>query len=58
MAFIFISISLKLQTFLKINHRCFKEVIAQLLYIMIFNIMNFKSKLNSAEISHKIKNFK
>ena len=51
----FISISLKPQIFSKINHRCLKEAIAQLLHIMIFIIMNLKFKLNSAEISHKIK---
>ena len=55
MTFISIFISLKLQIFLKINHRCLKEVIARLLYIMIFIIMNLKFKLKSAEISHKIK---
>ena len=32
-----------------------KEVIVQLLYIIIFIIMNLKFKQNSAEISHKIK---
>ena len=47
MTFISISISLKLQIFLKINHRCLKEVIAQLLHIIIFIIMNLKFKLNS-----------
>ena len=55
MTFISISISLKLQIFLKINHRYLKEVIAQLLYIMIFITMNVKFELNSAKISHKIK---
>ena len=34
----------KLQIFLKINHRCLKEVIEQLLYIIIFIIMNLKFK--------------
>ena len=34
-----------------------KEMIEQLLYIMIFIIMNLKFKQNSAEISHKIKKF-
>ena len=34
----------KLQIFLKINYKCLKEVIAQLLYIMIFIIMNLKFK--------------
>ena len=34
----------KLQVFFKKNHRCLKEVIAQLLYIMIFIIMNLKFK--------------
>ena len=33
-----------IKNFLKINHRCLKEVIAQLLYIMIFIIMNLKFK--------------
>ena len=50
-----ISISLKPQIFSKINHSCLKEAIAQLLYMMIFILMNLKFKLNSAEISHKIK---
>ena len=45
MTFISISISyIKLQIFLKINRRCLKEVIEQLLYIMIFIIMNLKFK--------------
>ena len=55
MTFISISISLKTSNTLEINHRCLKEVIAQLLYIMIFIIMNLKFKENSVEISHKIK---
>ena len=39
------SISLKnIQIFLNINHRCLTEVTTQLLYIMIFIIMNFKFK--------------
>ena len=42
----FISISLKPQIILKINHRCLKEAISQLLYIMIFIIMNLIFKLN------------
>ena len=41
----------KLQIFLKINHRCLKEVISQLRNIFI--IMNLQFKWNSAEISHK-----
>ena len=32
------------QIFLKINHRCLEEVIKQLLFIMIFIIMNLKFK--------------
>ena len=34
-----------------------KEVIAELLYMMIFIITNLKFKQNSGEISHKIKTF-
>ena len=59
LTFISISISLNLQIFLKINHICLKEVIVQLLYIMIFIIMILfiviYCNLNKTQQRHHIK---
>ena len=46
MTFIYICISLKLEIFLKINHRCLKEVIAQLHKDPIHNELVIQMKLS------------